>query len=77
MVSDSLKIPTYQEDVDFVVVSRLETGDVLVNRVQLPVTTPFDCDLLIVRCGRDVGYLELAFILKVEVATEEVSHDRS
>lgn len=65
MVAYRLKVPTYQEQVDFIVVLRLESGDMLVNRVQLAVATSFDRNLLIVRCGNNVAYLELAFILRI------------
>lgn len=81
MVSYCLKIPTYQEHIDFPVVSRLKISDMFVNRVQLPMTTPFDCDLLIVRRGEGVAKLELAFILVVaEIAVmseESLSYDRT
>lgn len=52
-----LKIPTYQEQIDFVVVLRLETSDMLVNRVQLPMATSFNCDLVIVRYDGDAAEL--------------------
>lgn len=80
MVAYCLKIPAYQEQIDFVVVSRLETNDMLVNRVQLPVATSFDCNLLIVRCGGGLADLELAFILRIagiEVETAEGNITRS
>jgi len=80
VVAYCLKIPAYQEQIDFVVVSRLETNDMLVNRVQLPVATSFNCNLLIVRCGGGLVGLELAFILKIagiEVEPAEGSITRS
>lgn len=80
MVAYRLKIPTYQEHVDLVIVLRLETRDMFVNRVQLAVATSLDCNLFIVRCCGSVADLGLAFILKIaeiEVETEEVSCDRS
>ena len=60
---------------------RLETGDVLVNRVKLAVATPFYRDLLIVSCSNTMADLKPAFILKIaeiEVEAREVcTRDRS
>lgn len=80
VVSYRLKIPTYQEQIDFVFMSLFQISDVLVNRIQLPMATSLDCDLFIVRDGGGAAELELAFIRKVakiEATTEEGSRDRS
>ena len=77
MVAYRLEVPAYQEQVDFVVVSRLETDDMLVNRVQLPVATSFDRNLLIVRRGDNAADLELAFILETAEIKVGAEEDRS
>lgn len=77
MVAYRLEVPAYQEQVDFVVVSRLETDDMLVNRVQLAVATSFDRNLLIVRRGDNAADLELAFILETAEIKVGAEEDRS
>jgi len=75
VVAYRLKVPTYQEQIDFIAVSRLEISDVLVNSVQLAVTTSLDRNLPIVRCGRSLAGLELAFILEIaEIEVEVKKH---
>lgn len=44
-VPDGLVVPADEEEVNFVVVLRLENGDFIVNGVQLPVAASFDCNL--------------------------------
>lgn len=77
LVAYRLEVPAYQEQVDFVVVSRLETDDMLVNRVQLAVATSFDRNLLIVRRGDNAADLELAFILETAEIKVGAEEDRS
>jgi len=45
MISYSLEIATYQQEVDFVLFPFLQLPNVIVNGVELSMTTTLDCDL--------------------------------